>query len=123
MTPADTFDPTVCILIDAWVDGCIEQFAWVKVTTQSDTIEKAIARLQSEFPVEEQGEGGEGQRYEVVKRSWERPVGLPDAQGIVRAPDDSEVTWLWPEVPWEECQEGDANAQEFWMFEVVTEDA
>jgi hypothetical protein len=122
VTPADTFDPTVCILIDAWTDGYVEQFAWVKVTSQSDTTEKAIAKLQSEFPVEEQGEGGEGQRYELVERCWERPIGMPDGDGIVRAPDDEELTWHWPEVPWEECKPDDENAQEFWKFEVV-EDA
>lgn len=117
---ADTLDASICILIDEWPDGYIQDWGWVKVTEITPTAEAAAAYLQREFPVDEQGEGGEHQEYVCRGKVWKRCVGVPDAHGVVLTDDGSE--YHWPEVPWEDCQQGDERAQEFWAVEVVNHD-
>jgi hypothetical protein len=116
---ADTVDADICILIDEWPDGYVSQWAWVKVTSLTQTPEEAIARLQREFPVDEQGDGGEQNEYIVGSppKCWQRCVGMPDAHGVVLTDEGSE--YHWPEVPWEVCKEGDERAEEFWCVELV----
>lgn len=122
---ADTVDASICILVDEWPDGYIDQFGWVKVTSLTPTPEAAIARLQREFPIDEQGQGGEQQAYVVLSRVWQRCVGVPDEHGVVLVdaahPVHGGAEYHWPEVPWEECEEGDDRAEEFWKIEVTDE--
>jgi hypothetical protein len=115
---ADTVDASVCILIDEWPDGYVSEWAWVKVSEVTQTPEAAIAKLQREFPVDEQGDGGEQNEYIVASppKCWKRCVGVPDAHGVV-LDDGSE--YHWPEVPWEDCKEGDERAEEFWRIELI----
>lgn len=114
---ADTVDTTICILVDEWPDGYVDTHAWVKVTTLTPTPESAIARLQREFPVDEQGSGGEAMRYECNGQVWKRCVGVPDDHGVVLTAEGAE--YHWPEVPWEDCEQDAERAEEFWMIEVV----
>jgi hypothetical protein len=112
MTPADTVDSSVCVLIDEWTDGYVSERAWVKVTTLTTTPEEAIARLQREFPIDEQGDGGEHLRYICDgRKERKRPCGLPDETGRVNW--DGTI-YHWPEVPWRDDPEG----EEFWVIEV-----
>jgi hypothetical protein len=116
---ADTVDASICILIDEWPDGYVSERAWVKVTSLTATPEAAIARLQREFPIDEQGDGGEQNEYIIgsPSRVWKRCVGVPDAHGVVLTDDGSE--YHWPEVPWEDCKPEDDRADLFWHIELV----
>lgn len=120
MTSADTVDSSVCVLIDEWTDGFISEWAWVKVTTLTPTPEDAIARLQREFPVDEQGEGGENQRYVVRGKEFKRPVALPDENGRVNW--EGQV-YHFPELPWRDTDAADPMGDEFWRIEVVCDAA
>lgn len=126
MTPAETDDARVCILVDEWPDGYIESWAWVKVTTLTDTPEKALAKLQRQFPVDEQGDGGEQMMYVVRGQVYKRPIGVPDAHGVVTERDEQGNAigeWHWPEVPWPDCAKGEQWGEPFWKVEAVHADA
>lgn len=116
---ADTTNASVAILIDGWEDGIVEDRAWVKVTTLTQTADEALAFLERSYPANEQGEGGEGMHYIAHGKVKLRPLGWPDADGIIRVdgPPGQQHTFHWPEVPWHKSDEPDA--QEFWEFEVT----
>lgn len=106
MTSADTSNASVCILIDAPDDGVIEDFAWVKVTTITPDPATALARLEREFPVDEQGDGDLGESKHYVHRGhvWLTPT------------QETDEGWRW-----QTCTKDAKGAEEFYRFEVVND--
>lgn len=122
MTQADTVDTRVHILIDEWDDGIVDTFAWVKVSELTLSAPEAKARLEREFPADEQGEeAGEGLYYQCVGMEWLAPPGLPDADGKVideNAKPGQQRVYHWPDVLWRVEEAHHPLSERFWKFEL-----
>jgi hypothetical protein len=95
------------VLIDEYVDGCVEATAWVEVTSEVPDPETAVKVIEGLYPIEDREE--EEIYHCDGTKTWQKPD--PEFKPEF---DDG----LDP-VPWVEAQEGEDNAKWFWVVQVV----
>lgn len=130
------------VLIDGWPDHCIEEHAWVAISAAA-TEAQAIARLQADFPREDNFDVEV--EYRVTGRSFQRPAGepVPGQEGMRAVLEDracehcdgsshgecdecygtgKDGAFYSEEsegLPWEGCNADAPGAVEFWTIEAV----
>ena len=108
------------ILVDGWPDGYIDERAWVAVSDEIDTPEKAVALLEQEFPPEDIDDTAE---YMSAGKCWMAPDGEPQSDGSLlqrNARTGAVERYHPPEIPWAPTDSpSDYGAKEFWVIEVV----
>lgn len=128
------------VLVDAWPDGCVEERAWVEVTKETDTKNKAAEYLAVGFPRED----GEGDYHASGERVFQRPQGLKVETGGYYDFEDGDLgspceecdgaedgcaycygtgkegtLYDADEGPWTSCGPEGEDAREFWIIAVV----
>jgi hypothetical protein len=79
-------------LIDQFLDGYIEERAWVEKTDDIDTPEKAVEWVRKQWPASDREEGEDYACNGALE--WERPVGVPiDGTEIRHVPSGAKCGW------------------------------
>lgn len=102
--PSDVPTASPLLLIDEWEEECVENTAWVEKTEKCDEPEKAVAVIESEYPVEDRTE-------EEVYRATGGTVWLK--------PEDGSHWAAHHEGAWTDAEPGEPGALEFWVVVVV----